>query len=347
MNVPFMPLGHPMMTMAMANHMGMRPDGSIIRERQAPEDLASPRPKDDGRYDENSMEHNNNKPLDKPLNLHMDRTRERRPSLTDKDSGMSTPSDVMTNGQLDLSMKHSAPSINEDLDEDSEDDKDDDDDMDDSDAPPSMANSEQADKMAASSHPYQASQMLNSETTGISSVETLLMNIQGLLKVASENARHRERQMNYEKAELKMELMKEQELRISLEKQMGEEQRTKINLQRRLKKERKARRKLQDTLEQLGARTNSMDDLPSPKPLSSESHRSLNDGMSSQDSERDRASCHSSPDRRLPGSASLYTYDAHSGLQNLMETFLGPQKSCNGSTNGYLHPPVIKATESV
>ena len=39
---------------------------------------------------------------------------------------MSTPSDVMTNGQLDLSMKHSAPSINEDLDDDSEDDKEDD-----------------------------------------------------------------------------------------------------------------------------------------------------------------------------------------------------------------------------
>ena len=44
-----------------------------------------------------------------------------------------------------------------------------------------------------------ASQMINSDSSAISSVETLLMNIQGLLKVAAENARHRERQINYEK----------------------------------------------------------------------------------------------------------------------------------------------------
>ena len=42
-------------------------------------------------------------------------------------------------------------------------------------------------------------QLLNSDASAISSVETLLMNIQGLLKVAAENARHRERQINYEK----------------------------------------------------------------------------------------------------------------------------------------------------
>ena len=36
---------------------------------------------------------------------------------------------------------------------------------------------------------------------GLSSVETLLLNIQGLLKVAAENARHREQQNNYEKGE--------------------------------------------------------------------------------------------------------------------------------------------------
>ena len=43
------------------------------------------------------------------------------------------------------------------------------------------------------------SQILNSEAPGISSVETLLMNIQGLLKVAAENARHREQQIHLEK----------------------------------------------------------------------------------------------------------------------------------------------------
>ena len=41
--MPFMPLGHPMMSMAMANHIGMRADGSVIRDRAVVEhDLASP-----------------------------------------------------------------------------------------------------------------------------------------------------------------------------------------------------------------------------------------------------------------------------------------------------------------
>jgi hypothetical protein len=35
----------------------------------------------------------------------------------------------------------------------------------------------------------------------ISSTETLLRNIQGLLKVAADNARQQERQINYEKSE--------------------------------------------------------------------------------------------------------------------------------------------------
>lgn len=37
------------------------------------------------------------------------------------------------------------------------------------------------------------------EAVGISSIDNLLMNIQGLLKVAMENARHHEQQTNYEK----------------------------------------------------------------------------------------------------------------------------------------------------
>ena len=45
-------------------------------------------------------------------------------------------------------------------------------------------------------------QLLNPETSGLSSIETLLMNIQGLIKVAVENARHREQQVNFEKGKL-------------------------------------------------------------------------------------------------------------------------------------------------
>ncbi len=58
-------------------------------------------------------------------------------------------------------------------------------------------NTEATDKLPNANLHY--SQLLNSDASAISSVETLLMNIQGLLKVAAENARHRERQINYEK----------------------------------------------------------------------------------------------------------------------------------------------------
>ncbi|KAL0203655.1 hypothetical protein M9458_001673, partial [Cirrhinus mrigala] len=41
---------------------------------------------------------------------------------------------------------------------------------------------------------------------GLSSIETLLTNIQGLLKVAIDNARAQEKQVQLERTELKMEL---------------------------------------------------------------------------------------------------------------------------------------------
>ncbi|XP_076312239.1 uncharacterized protein LOC143225914 isoform X4 [Tachypleus tridentatus] len=81
---------------------------------------------------------------------------------------------------------------------------------------------------------------------GESSIETLLRNIQGLLKVAADNARHQDRQVNLEKAELKMEIVREKELRDSLEKQLLEEQKIRIIYQKRLKKERRTRRRLHE-----------------------------------------------------------------------------------------------------
>ncbi|XP_019466371.1 dachshund homolog 1 [Meleagris gallopavo] len=59
---------------------------------------------------------------------------------------------------------------------------------------------------------------------GLSSIETLLTNIQGLLKVAIDNARAQEKQVQLEKTELKMELFRERELRETLEKQLAVEQ---------------------------------------------------------------------------------------------------------------------------
>ncbi|XP_056347681.1 dachshund homolog 2 isoform X5 [Oenanthe melanoleuca] len=84
---------------------------------------------------------------------------------------------------------------------------------------------------------------------GLSSVETLLTNIQGLLKVAVDNARVQEKQIQQEKKELKMELCRERELRESLERQLTAELQSRATIQKRLKKEKKAKRKLQEALE--------------------------------------------------------------------------------------------------
>ncbi|XP_071234474.1 dachshund homolog 2-like isoform X2 [Salvelinus alpinus] len=83
---------------------------------------------------------------------------------------------------------------------------------------------------------------------GISSVETLLTNIQGLLKVAVENASVQDNQIQAEKRELKMELYRERELRESLERQLTTELQSRASIQKRLKKEKRLKRKLQEVL---------------------------------------------------------------------------------------------------
>ncbi|XP_048524066.1 dachshund homolog 2 isoform X2 [Dendroctonus ponderosae] len=84
---------------------------------------------------------------------------------------------------------------------------------------------------------------------GISSTETLLRNIQGLLKVAADNARQQERQINYEKAELKMEVLRERNEKDGLERQLHDEQKVRANFQKRLRREKRTRKRLQDQLD--------------------------------------------------------------------------------------------------
>ncbi|XP_010885003.2 dachshund c isoform X2 [Esox lucius] len=84
---------------------------------------------------------------------------------------------------------------------------------------------------------------------GLSSIETLLTNIQGLLKVAIDNTRAQDKQVQMEKSELKMELYRERELRETLERQLSMEQKNRVLIQKRLKKEKKTKRKLQEALE--------------------------------------------------------------------------------------------------
>ncbi|KAF7709329.1 dachshund d isoform X3 [Silurus meridionalis] len=132
---------------------------------------------------------------------------------------------------------------------------------------------------------------------GLSSIETLLTNIQGLLKVAIDNARAQEKQVQLEKTELKMELFRERELRETLEKQLAMEQKNRAIIQKRLKKEKKAKRKLQEALEYECKRREQVEhSLKQSSPT--ESLRSLNDSLT-QEIETDRSSGRTDAERTI------------------------------------------------
>ncbi|XP_077444205.1 dachshund homolog 1-like [Stigmatopora argus] len=103
----------------------------------------------------------------------------------------------------------------------------------------------------------------------LSSVETLLTNIQGLLKMAVDNARVQDKQIQAEKRELKMELYREREMRESLERQLTSELQSRASIQKRLKKEKKAKRKLQEALEFESKRRERGEDILKHSPSSS------------------------------------------------------------------------------
>ncbi|XP_025999596.1 dachshund d isoform X1 [Maylandia zebra] len=132
---------------------------------------------------------------------------------------------------------------------------------------------------------------------GLSSIETLLTNIQGLLKVAIDNARAQEKQVQLEKTELKMELFRERELRETLEKQLAMEQKNRAIIQKRLKKEKKAKRKLQEALEYESKRREQAEQtLKQPSP--SDSMRSLNESLTPE-MESDRSSGRTDAERTI------------------------------------------------
>uniref|UniRef100_A0A671SV82 Dachshund d n=1 Tax=Sinocyclocheilus anshuiensis TaxID=1608454 RepID=A0A671SV82_9TELE len=134
---------------------------------------------------------------------------------------------------------------------------------------------------------------------GLSSIETLLTNIQGFLKVAIDNARAQEKQVQLEKTELKMELFRERELRETLEKQLAVEQKNRVIIQKRLKKEKKAKRKLQEALEYESKRREQAEQsLKQTSPT--ESLRSLNDSLT-QEIETDRSSGRTDAERTIQG----------------------------------------------
>ncbi|CAH1777062.1 unnamed protein product [Owenia fusiformis] len=314
--VPFMPLNHPMMStavsMAMANHLRGEAQ-PVMRERsESDSDLMSPRSIQERmeHADHHRDGHHNHHPHDDKLSPHyphliQHRSYDRRVSTTDKESGIGTPSDAPSG--MDLSTKSALHSGNSD---DADEDTDDEEAMNTAVKQP-IRHSSGTDLSEKPSPPAipNFSAILNAENSGISSIETLLLNIQGLLKVAAENARHHERQINYEKAELKMELMRERELRENFEKQLQEEQRNRVVIQKRYRKEKKTRRRLQEEIESVEQK----------RPLSAEDLR------------------------KSPQSDNSRVQDVgpRMGVISMVDSYMAQQK-----LNNYLHPPSHK-TEGI
>ncbi|CAH1168466.1 unnamed protein product [Phyllotreta striolata] len=144
-----------------------------------------------------------------------------------------------------------------------EDDDDKDQDMDDGDLPlPAAPGSDSQHTALNYSTLASAVAQANGPTAdpSISSTETLLRNIQGLLKVAADNARQQERQIHYEKAELKMDVLREREEKENLERQLIEEQKLRALVQKRLRKERRTRRQLQEQIDIENKRRTQLED---------------------------------------------------------------------------------------
>ncbi|XP_050804464.1 dachshund homolog 1 isoform X2 [Gopherus flavomarginatus] len=139
---------------------------------------------------------------------------------------------------------------------------------------------------------------------GLSSIETLLTNIQGLLKVAIDNARAQEKQVQLEKTELKMELFRERELRETLEKQLAVEQKNRAIIQKRLKKEKKAKRKLQEALE-FETKRREQAEQTLKQATSTDSLRALNDSLTPE-IEADRSGGRTDAERTIQGSLDTY-----------------------------------------
>jgi len=84
---------------------------------------------------------------------------------------------------------------------------------------------------------------------GVTSVYGQLGNIQGLLQLAAQNAKHQEKQVSSEKYELSSELQKGKSLKQALQKQLEDTQNSGALFLKRFKKEKKLRKKIQEELE--------------------------------------------------------------------------------------------------
>ncbi|XP_015115661.1 dachshund homolog 2 isoform X1 [Diachasma alloeum] len=153
----------------------------------------------------------------------------------------------------------------------------------------------------------------------VSSTETLLRNIQGLLKVAADNARQQERQINYEKAELKMDVLREREVKDSLERQLQDEQKTRVLYQKRLKKERRARRRLQEQLDLETKRRTQLEEALKATGASSEQVRAIAENVAAE------ARTKSEPVDDIPAHSQSQTSQQSSQQQSSQQSHQPPQ----------------------
>ncbi|XP_031629293.1 dachshund homolog 2 isoform X3 [Contarinia nasturtii] len=130
------------------------------------------------------------------------------------------------------------------------------------------------------------------EQQNLSSTETLLRNIQSLLTVAADNARQQERQISYEKAELKMDVLRERECKDTLERQLSDERKLRVLYQKRFKRERKLRNRFEQKLEVETKRRTQIEDALKASGAPAEALRLLSE------SSGDRKEKPSSADRR-------------------------------------------------
>ncbi|CAO1315960.1 unnamed protein product [Diamesa serratosioi] len=98
-------------------------------------------------------------------------------------------------------------------------------------------------------------------TLSFPSTEVLLRNIQELLKVVLENAVQQEQQISFEKAELKMNALREREINNSLERRLSEEQKMRVLYQKRYNRDRKHRFKLQQQIEDEYKKHNRLEEI--------------------------------------------------------------------------------------
>uniref|UniRef100_A0A336LKM6 CSON011449 protein n=1 Tax=Culicoides sonorensis TaxID=179676 RepID=A0A336LKM6_CULSO len=126
----------------------------------------------------------------------------------------------------------------------------------------------------------------NTSDPNCSSTETLLRNIQGLLKVAADNARQQERQISYEKAELKMDVLREREVKDSLERQLSEERKLRGLYQKRCKREKRNACRLKEQLEYEIKKRNQLEEALKASGASSEILRIIAENSNNESRER-------------------------------------------------------------